>query len=68
MHGLIITRELAVRAISIERPNEPIIGITKLMLLTFQDIRWIEYLPRPQLWNLDFYELEALILFKIRYR
>lgn len=66
-NGLIITRAVAVRAIQHRLPHEPIFGISKLILLGFEDVIWVEYLPRIEKWNLDFCDLEALIMFKIHY-
>lgn len=66
-NGLIITRDIAVRAIQHKLPNEPIFGISKLILIGFQEIYWVEYIPRLVLWNLEFDNQESLILFRISY-
>lgn len=66
-NGLIITRDIAVRAIQHKLPNEPIFGISKLILISFQEIYWVEYLPRIVRWNLEFDNVELLILFQISY-
>ena len=64
-NGLIITRDIALRAIRDKDPTVPIFGIGALILLNFRDIRWVDYLP--PMWSLDFYDHREMVLWKLTY-
>ena len=67
MAGLLITRDVAVRAIYTVDPKTPILGISKLMLINFPVIRWVDYIPPERLWELDFYTIEDRFIWHLTY-
>ncbi len=66
-YGLIVTREIAVRAILDKAPEAQIFGIPPLILLNFRDVRWVDYLPNYQKWYLEFFDHTSLVLWKLAY-
>ena len=66
-YGLLITREIASRAILDKSPEAKLFGIPKLILLNFEDIRWVNYLPPEKKWWLDFYDQQGRIMWVLTY-
>ena len=64
---LFLTRDQAIISIRAKRPEGDLFGIPKLLLLHFEDIRWVDYLTRKHLWDVTFRDDVSAMLFRLTY-
>lgn len=64
---LYLTRDQAVHAIRIKKPDAQLLGIPKQLLLCFDEIRWVDYLVSRHLWDLTFEDEVTALMWRMTY-